>query len=294
MQAPFHIREARPDEIGELAAWRLALWGDGESEETYAAQTQTRMANAWARERCRFVVGLNDNGLLVTSCKVYTLDAWLDGAEVTVAGIGSVFTPEAHRRRGYAADMLRLVLAQAEAEGTEASFLFSDIGEAYYAQFGYRPVPVFTGQAAALPGPSPFRQIPAPPAAWQERPASGFAFARTPDYWDYLRLIRPLELWAYAPGGVAAGYIAVELDEDEPEELWIREAGYDGGVEPDDFWRGVRSLAGALGHRHVGAWLPTPAPGFDLSPLAQPVPMMLMLNGRPLPTDCRVWSNDHF
>ncbi|KDO34077.1 hypothetical protein SPRG_01351 [Saprolegnia parasitica CBS 223.65] len=54
--------------------------------------------------------------------------------------IGSVYTPVAHRKKGYATTMLALVVAQLRAASTSfvLSNLYSDIGPTYYATKGWR------------------------------------------------------------------------------------------------------------------------------------------------------------
>lgn len=50
--------------------------------------------------------------------------------------IGSVFTPEHHRKKGYASEMMRLLHDRflAVDPGTKASFLHSDVGHDFYAK----------------------------------------------------------------------------------------------------------------------------------------------------------------
>lgn len=60
----------------------------------------------------------------------------------TCFAIASVFTPNAHRRRGYAAKMLSLLLQELKSrKGAVASTLYSDIGPNYYSKIGWEAHP---------------------------------------------------------------------------------------------------------------------------------------------------------
>jgi hypothetical protein len=81
--------------------------------------------------------GLIEGGELVASLKRYHFAISLGGRESPCLGIGAVFTPETHRRRGLAARLLRQILAEEELP----ALLFSDVGTAYYGQFGFVELP---------------------------------------------------------------------------------------------------------------------------------------------------------
>jgi N-acetylglutamate synthase-like GNAT family acetyltransferase len=55
-------------------------------------------------------------------------------------GIGSVATPPAARRRGYAAGLVEHVIADARAREARGLYLFSGIGTDYYGKFGFQRV----------------------------------------------------------------------------------------------------------------------------------------------------------
>jgi predicted acetyltransferase len=61
--------------------------------------------------------GLYDDGTLVSSCKLYTLEAWVRGEYRALGGLGAVATPPEHRGQGYARESCRQALEAYREEG---------------------------------------------------------------------------------------------------------------------------------------------------------------------------------
>ena len=67
-------------------------------------------------------------------------------------GIANLFTPPPLRRRGYAGRLIEGVLAHYKEEGETVFYLLSDIGDGFYARFGFRPLPLrYDGAPECLP-----------------------------------------------------------------------------------------------------------------------------------------------
>ncbi|KAI8918774.1 hypothetical protein BC831DRAFT_122188 [Entophlyctis helioformis] len=106
---------------------------------------QAPRRRCWVLTRSSDPVGTLD---LVSHCETFMHDALLVGGDGVVHegvcySIASVFTPEAHRRRGYAAAMLKLLadtVIHAD-PGAIASALYSDVGPTYYAKQGWHLYP---------------------------------------------------------------------------------------------------------------------------------------------------------
>lgn len=294
------IEEAAGSEVATILGWTHALWGEGQAFEAYRTRTQQLMGTAWGQQHYRFIRGLDPEGRMVTCCKLYRLPLFLDGRRVPSVGFGAVFTPKAERRRGYAAELIRRVMADEAARGTQLAMLYSDIGAPFYERLGFRAVGAERGEAPSLFAPSPFRPLEPNEhsgiSIWQAAmPQAALAFGRSPDYWQYLLERERPELFAYAPTPDAPprGFAAVHL---KPDRVFVDEVAYDRDVTPDAFYRGLRSFAEAQGKRRVAGWLPKVAErvGFAFRPLETALPMVAALQGQSLPHGVPLWALDHF
>jgi hypothetical protein len=152
---------------------------------------------------------------------------------VKALGIGALFTRPDMRRRGAAAELLRRLMAAAEADGASLALLFSEIGTSYYERFGFRTVPVtqavldLGGRPAAAPPAIPMRSGDSGDlvaiAEMNERQAAAFPFSlvRSPEYVGFAiakkRLLaasgrpghRELRFFVVEEGGRAAAYAVV-------------------------------------------------------------------------------------
>src|SRR5512132_2236101 len=91
----------------------FATWGEGLSRKSYGQFNAAQLRTAWGARHLQRVALVDEDDEVLASAKRYTLAARLDGRDVKVVGIGAVFTPPEHRRRGYARALLERVLARA-------------------------------------------------------------------------------------------------------------------------------------------------------------------------------------
>jgi hypothetical protein len=117
-----------------------AQWGGGLTVEQFVCAQQRVLRSAEAEGRYRLLGRLGPDGQLRAGLKTYRMAGEIFGRPLKICGIGAVWTPTEHRRRGHAGALLRDVLAEAAALGADAALLFSDIGTAYYARFGFTPL----------------------------------------------------------------------------------------------------------------------------------------------------------
>jgi hypothetical protein len=276
------VREATDAEIPTVLGWTHELWGGGKPFDEYVAKIRAQMATAWGRKGYQFVLGL-EGGRPVTACKRYRLRF---NGQPTV-GFGAVFTPEEHRGKGHAAELIQAVVDQ---EAAPYAVLFSDIDPLYYLRLGFQPFPAHWVTADALKGPHAFR-----PLAVYERaealaiaPPGGFKPDRSVTYWDYLHERSPVELYAFAPNGKIQGYVAFE---EESDQLWLAAAAHTG--DPAAFWKGLRALAGDRGVPKINGWGPAEAAqhGYAYEVVKTPVPMIA---GPDIPKNVCWWGLDHF
>ncbi|MDB5095962.1 MAG: hypothetical protein JWM80_383 [Cyanobacteria bacterium RYN_339] len=276
------IREATEPEIRTVLGWTHALWGDNRPFEGYVERIAKQMATRWGRTGYHFAVGLV-GGQPVTACKRYRLRF----GGVPTVGFGAVFTPEEHRGKGHAAELISGVMAQ---ERAPYALLYSDIDPLYYIRLGFQPYPAYWVTATAEAGPVPFRPL----APYERAEALAiqlpgeFRPDRSPDYWDYLHERSPVELYAFVPDGTIRGWVAFEQEEDQ---LWLAAAGYD--AEPEQFWQGLRALTAQHGVPKINGWGPRVAAdhGYAYEVVKSPVPMIA---GENLPKAVTWWGLDHF
>lgn len=209
------------------------VWGEGLTREAYGRYNRAQLSTPWGAAHLRRMALVDDEGRLLASAKRYDLAARLDGEVVKAAGLGAVFTPEAHRGHGYAGELLRQMLDDAAGEGFGLAILFSEIAPRYYERLGFRQLPANQVSLAVRPGrrPGPLaismrsgdlgdvRSIVEMNASASE----GFRFAlvRDADYVGYAitkkRLLaasgapghRKVEFFVVEEGGRAAAYVVL-------------------------------------------------------------------------------------
>jgi predicted N-acetyltransferase YhbS len=115
-------------------------WGDGLTRTAYGQWNLAQTRTGWGRTHLQRV-GLAEGGRVLASAKRYLFEVVVDGRTVSVLGIGAVFTPEAYRGRGLAAQLLDAMIADGRGRGCEAAVLFSEIGPSYYERLGFAAIP---------------------------------------------------------------------------------------------------------------------------------------------------------
>ena len=131
--APGTVRSARPEDIPLLVPWLRAFAAATGHRETDAAALAHRLTGDGNDSRLAF---------------------WEDGVPVSMAGfpartrhgvrIGYVYTPDQHRRRGYASALVATISGQVLDSGFGHCVLYTDLANPtanrIYHAIGYRPV----------------------------------------------------------------------------------------------------------------------------------------------------------
>lgn len=319
---------ASPDEVRAILSETHEIWSEGMTLEDYIAFVFAQMESPWGRENFRYLVW-KEGAVILSSLKLYRLQAQCDSRMVSLEGIGAVYTPRAHRGRGHARAMLAAVLERLRAEAVEGALLFSDIGHEYYRQLGFHPLPSheFSLKLAELPERgSPGLQVEqAQGGEWsdierlyEEAIASApFALRRPSSYWDHLRLkererarrlpgrskaFRPWIVWRE---GKSVGYALVLLDSPKVILLeWI--LGDRSAETAQTLLAAIRREGEALGGESlVGWWPPHPWSEFlpnschPPRPRTQEVAMLAPLSPGLDPRALAAWGDlfwktDHF
>ncbi len=131
------------------------IWGEGLAREAYGKYNRAQAGTPWGAANLRRCALVDDDGELLASAKRYDLVACLDGDRVKALGLGAVFTPEARRGHGYAAELLRRMMDAAAGEGFGLALLFSEIAPSYYEHLGFRQVPTNQVWLSVRPGKRP-------------------------------------------------------------------------------------------------------------------------------------------
>jgi predicted N-acetyltransferase YhbS len=96
-----------------------------------------------------------ESGRIVATAQIFARMVNLRDARVPLGGVGSVYTMESHRSRGFGSALMRLAVTTMEREGFEASLLFAERLD-FYARFGWRLV---TRQFSALADTATMRTV---------------------------------------------------------------------------------------------------------------------------------------
>lgn len=117
------------------------VWGAGLTLASYVDMWEELAESPWGRSCYAWRAWVDDAGRVLSSLKLYRPQLRLGGDVLRSRAIGAVFTPRLLRGRGYAAALIRAVLAEEPGAGDEPAFLFTDIGVGYYASFGFSALP---------------------------------------------------------------------------------------------------------------------------------------------------------
>ena len=132
------VRAGSPWEDAILDA-SYPIWHEGLTRAAYERFFRAQRATPWGASHLHRLA-LVEDGQVLASVKRYDLQAWLDGRNVAVCGIGALFTMAEQRRRGHAARLLESLLEQAAADGAGLALLFSEIGPDYYRRLGFEVI----------------------------------------------------------------------------------------------------------------------------------------------------------
>ena len=314
-----NVVEAGPPLIEAVLRESHALWGAGMGLAEYTDFNLRQTTTPWGRDFYRFLVALGPGGEILSSLKLYTLAAEMDGRDIRVAGVGAVFTPETQRGRGHAPALVESALGRAAEAGCDAALLMSEIGGDYYEKLGFAALPAqeaacmaflpvpWPKEPAWVAGGDPFLEVPGlrnsthgdvdALVAIREGMTRGqrFRLRRDRAAWDHimekrdrarsLRGQEPATTWVVERGGSIQAYVCFE--ETRKSLRWEEHGSRPeaGEVLVDLFWA-VLGRARRLGVGRIDAWtLPAEVTRGQLYPIARrpmrnPVPMIRSLGER--------------
>jgi predicted N-acetyltransferase YhbS len=224
---------AEPPLLDRILDNTYPLWNEGLTRDAYGKWNAAQLRTPWGRDHLHRFALLDEQGRLLASAKRYRLDVRLDGRALRMAGLGAVFTPRELRGRGHAGRLIEQILERERQEGVALAGLFSEIGEGYYARFGFTLVPLSEvtvevtrvgGAPAMLVRAGEERDLPAVAAIHEARAASArFALRRDPAQVHYAlakkRLqaglgpsgLRQTEFFVAEEGATAVAYVVLTV-----------------------------------------------------------------------------------
>jgi hypothetical protein len=307
-----HVAVPTREQVRAVLRESHPLWGAGLTLAAYVEMWEELARSRWGRTSYGWRALVDDDGRVLSSLKLYRPQLRIGGRTHRSRALGAVFTPRPLRGNGFAAALIRAVLAEEPGARDEPAFLFTDIGVAYYESFGF----------AALPCEDAVGTLPAAEAAASrgvrlrtmtsadldevgrahERCASSrsIAIVRDRPHWEFLLLraeafFRRIDgsgldnrFMIAETGRRPLGYLVGVLG---PGEWNLREAAaFDD--DPDTLAR-ILSAAGtdaaAQGARTVWGWIPrswwplVPAWRLRLQPRLRAIPMLRAPDGAPIP-----------
>ena len=124
------IREASPEELDQIYRMGFDVWGQGQNPDQY--MEACRHSSKYKRGEWQILE--TERGALKSSLIIYRLSQ-------DVAGIGSIATVIAERRKGHASRLIESVLRSLDRHGIRHVFLFADIAPQFYERFGFAVLP---------------------------------------------------------------------------------------------------------------------------------------------------------
>jgi GNAT superfamily N-acetyltransferase len=267
-------------QVAEAARQQHAAWGGERSQADYVAHLWGHVERGSARVR---YAGLYDGDALLVSlrCHAITLSSpWgpLDGI-----GIGSVYTDESARGRGYGTQLIQHVLADARDANNSVAMLYTDIHPGFYRRLGFAVVSHvdWWARVEALPTGGGLEltdsdEVEALLALYENSWDAGWVrMHRTVASWRLSGWRQPQRSTLLQRGDDVVGYVTHRAFGDC---LWIADL-VAVGVEPSVLWSTLRALAGACSA--VAGWLrPEHAGGpFVAAPRPRCIPMLASLDG---------------
>lgn len=242
--------------------------------------------NSPSHSRATWFVGTL-NGQVVVSLGSYPVRFHLQDREVNGIAIGSIYTVNEHRGRGFAPQLLERVEQLEQCQGAALSVLYSDIEPSYYARLGYVLCPALQGwrvPAAVttcyrLAGFSPEEHVNELMQLYNgDHGAAPLSFARNAEYWGAMLKKLPGDAfyWLLDAEDQHAGYMRIGHKDDS----W-RVTDFAIAHPSDEIaaqmYAALLNLAQQHDVRRVGGWMPNSAGArqyFDLQPRQSEITMI--------------------
>jgi GNAT superfamily N-acetyltransferase len=128
--------------LDRILDFTYPVWNEGLDRESYGLWNAAQLRTPWGRRNLTRFALVDDSGELLATAKRYRFTARASGRDVTMCGLGAVFTPPDRRGQGWASALIEALLDRERGEGVAVAGLFSEIGAAFYERLGFRIVPL--------------------------------------------------------------------------------------------------------------------------------------------------------
>ncbi len=257
-----YIQELGTAQIAQHVEQTHSLWGRGTTVEQRGRLLKERLEYAG---NDLFLSGMVDaKGYLVCSMKRYRFELAVRKQIQGCVGLGAIFTDAGFRKQGFASQLIAKVLEDSrERLGCGFALLYSDIGNAYYENFGFQATPSLAwklplaslGDAAALELRVATEVDRASLLRWYREYTSRFTVkpVRTDRMWNFFRKLNGIERdYVLSRNGAELGFLTVSLDAKQSclcVEEWLAPPEHEAAV-----WAAVRTLAQKAGCKEVRGW----------------------------------------
>jgi GNAT superfamily N-acetyltransferase len=238
-----------------------SFWGRGGTIEDRIRLLRTRLVVYGPK--IYTMAGLADSdGKLLASLKRYYFKIVVNDDDCPCVGLGAVFTHPDFRRKGYAAELIRIAVEDAKStEGCKYAMLYSDIAPAYYERFGFQQLPALNWQSGLVESdtstPLSFRKAKAIELEQMLELFSAHAKrakaygARDQQTWGLFREINSIgnDYVVEGQGGIVGYFTATPVK--DKRYLWVEEC-----VAPEsiDLWPIISDFARSQGLHELRGW----------------------------------------
>jgi GNAT superfamily N-acetyltransferase len=116
------------------------IWSAGLTVDEYYDYNEMQRHDTWGRRNLQLYGYETSDGQIAASLKLYQLTMTARGQEFPCYGVGAIFSLKKFRGRGFGGKMVQSVIEKGRQDGKAALLLFSDIGLAFYEQYGFREI----------------------------------------------------------------------------------------------------------------------------------------------------------
>ncbi|MBU6452149.1 MAG: GNAT family N-acetyltransferase [Cyanobacteria bacterium REEB67] len=114
-----------------------SIWSAGLKPDEYCHYNYMQQREPWGRKHQELWGYRSDNGEIAASLKLYRLSLMSRHQTFPCYGVGAIYSMQKYRGQGFGAKIVEAMIEKAQDDKQAAVLLFSDIGTAFYEQFGF-------------------------------------------------------------------------------------------------------------------------------------------------------------
>jgi len=150
------VKQVGHDEIESVLTAAHAVWGRGLGLDDFLAFHLALADSPRGRAHTHYLAGADDAGHPHSALRIDSHTGRLDGARVSIALLGMLFTIPEARGRGHASVLVEQALEHARRTGHDLAMLVSKMPQSLYGRLGFRALPASeVACRSVLPAPWP-------------------------------------------------------------------------------------------------------------------------------------------